>query len=155
MTQKYGNEWKRKQYQSLKNKGICVDCGKEKTEEGRIRCQSCLNRRSSERRKERLFYIEMGICPVCRKNKIYGDETVCLECKEKKSAYNHQYHETHKKDVDGYHKELYERRKVERICYQCGKRKAAYGRVRCEICLKKNAESASKRRMRLEAITTS
>lgn len=152
MTQKYGNEWKRIKYQSLKNQGICVDCGKEKAEEGKSRCRQCLNRRYSERRKDRLFYISLGICPTCKKNKIYGDESSCFECREKKRAYNKQYHESHGTNINNYHKELYERRKAERICYQCGKRKAAYGRVRCEICLKKNAESVNIKRIRMEEV---
>lgn len=43
-------------------------------------------------------------------------------------------------------KELYQWYKEKGICVQCGSYKSAPGRVRCECCLAKNAESSSKQR---------
>ena len=44
------------------------------------------------------------------------------------------------------HKELYDWYKKMGICPQCGSNKAAPGKVRCEECLAKNAESSRKQR---------
>lgn len=94
------------------------------------------------------YFLSLGICPICTRNKLYGDERRCLDCKEKSAL----YYNTIKRDVKRYKERLEKKleqdkitraeRKEKGICIECGRRKARYNRVRCEICLEKNATKA-------------
>ena len=125
--------------------GLCEDCGKAPPENGRTRCRACLDRRNKDRRDDRKFYKSIGICHVCKINPILGDESICPECSAKKKTYaeNYVFSDETLKNRHMYGKQYYQDCKARGICPTCGKRKAAPGRVRCEICLDKNARKAS------------
>lgn len=87
---------------------------------------------------DREFYKSIGICPVCGKNKLYGDEKACPECRAysanlmaSKRAGNRDTYNSYQRD---YSKSLYQRRKEQGICVRCGKRKANTGETRCLVC---------------------
>lgn len=102
------------------------------------------------------YFLSLGICPICKKEKLYGDERRCLTCKGKQAIYYHSV----KNDTDKYRERVkskleYDKlarrtRKANGICIECGKRKAKYNRVRCEICLEKSAERTRLSRYRKE-----
>ena len=105
---------------------------------------------------ERIFYTELGICPICHKNRLFGDEKSCLECRAdrtNKKAFsrstNRQLYNAYMKALK---KRLYDERKTKYICVECGKRDAKCGRVRCEICLEKKAEKARMIRYKKEEL---
>lgn len=145
-----GNEWRRQRYRQLKEKGMCVECGKIRAAPGRVRCRDCLDKRNSDRRKDRAFYKSIGICQICKKEPIFGDEVLCLNCAEKKREAGRKAfqsisdEERQKRNRKG--REIYQRYKQNGICPSCGKRKIAQGKARCEICLRKNADRANERR---------
>lgn len=101
-------------------------------------------------RETRNFYISIGICPECRKNRLFGDERSCIECKAKKAVYNKTYHSKHaerdKNKCSDYNKKVYRDRIGKGICTRCGKRKAEPMRKKCRLCLDKDARVQRLRR---------
>lgn len=49
----YGNDYNKKKYYELKKKGVCVRCGKNKPQNGAVRCIPCIKRRKSYRIKRK------------------------------------------------------------------------------------------------------
>lgn len=136
-------------YMKRKENGLCPKCGGEKDREGHY-CKTCLEKYRERNRGLRQFYQSIGICPHCRKAKLFGDEKVCLECgvkiannrkpptEEQRKRYNAQH--------NAYKKSLYQERAEQGICTRCGKIKAMSGRKKCGICLEKDAIAQRKRR---------
>ena len=151
-------KWRRyqkKYYEEHKAKGLCRRCGG-KTLAGRVYCEKC----ADYYKQTRIFYQKMGFCPICKKNRIYGDEKTCPECLAKKNIQNPLY--AAKAKAEGkywasqeYNTERsrakYAKRKSEGICTKCGKRPAALDRTMCQICLDKAAERSRRYRERMEA----
>ncbi len=104
-------------------------------------CRSCREKRTEEMAKDRQFYAEHGICPRCHKNKLFGDEKVCPECK----AENTNRIMLKRKDripeynayMRDYLRKEHHRRIAEGICTRCGKRKADSGYKTCGNCRSK------------------
>lgn len=141
-TREYNREWKRRKYQERKQNNLCVECGKAPPVNGKTKCQSCIDKRQKYRQESRDFYRRFGICPECHQFIIMGDENICPECKAKKDesrerSVSHVDTEKRKK----YQKEYYRHCKEKGICPSCGRR-TLYGKVRCPICLDKNATYA-------------
>lgn len=90
------------------------------------------------RKEEYYFYITLGICPCCQKNKIYGSERSCPECRAKASEIKNQ---KDKKLINEQHREWSKRTHQEMIekgiCTRCRKRKADYKYKTCGICRNK------------------
>lgn len=70
-------------------------------------CSECAEKSRFETREKREFMQNMGICPRCCKNKLFGSEKECPECaammyernrkrSERRSAYFSDYH---RKDI--------------------------------------------------------
>ena len=92
---------------------LCRDCGKPLDRNG-IRCTQCNDKHNQYNTETRKFYRSMGVCPRCRKESLYGDEKVCIECSYKlseevmrtrnKEKYNQNHAEwsrrTHKEAVE-------------------------------------------------------
>lgn len=88
----------------------------------------------------RQFYITIGICPVCNKNALYGEEKRCPECRAKDA----EYHEKKYRDPEQRQKiiqinaESRKKRKQYRrehgVCIECGKRKPKEGIATCSVC---------------------
>ena len=114
-----------------KANGLCIDCGTELDRDG-VRCVKCNTKHNEKNNADRKWYIENGICPVCRDNFLFGDEKVCLECgaskyaetmKSRERLGREHYNEVHKEWSKRTHHEMIERG----ICTRCRKRKADYG----------------------------
>ena len=124
-----------------KANGLCIDCGNALDRDG-VRCVKCNTKHNEKNNADRKWYIENGICPVCRDNFLFGDEKVCLECgaskyaetmKSRERLGREHYNEVHKEWSKRTHHEMIERG----ICTRCRKRKADYGYKTCSICREK------------------
>ena len=136
-------------YRIRKENGLCPRCG-EKTEPGRHLCKSCREKVNEYNRETRDFCRKNGICTVCHKEKVFGEERICPECLVKNEMWRKPLSEEQK---DRYEKSfrkqqnsLYQERKASGICTRCGKRKAMPGKAKCGICLEKDAEMHRKQR---------
>lgn len=123
-----------------KMNGLCIDCNNPLDRDG-VRCVSCNDNHNNYNAETRKFYQSMGICPRCRKNNLYGNEKVCIECSYKLSEEvmrtrdKNNYNKKHAEWSRRTHKEMVEKG----ICYRCRKRKADYGFKTCGICRTKHA----------------
>lgn len=81
------------------------------------------------------YYIKIGICPHCHKNRLFGEEKSCPECRAKSTEYalkrnRIEYNKNHAE----WARKTYVERKSKGICVRCGKRRAINGETRCSIC---------------------
>ena len=115
------------------------------------------NPRAVRAREERKFYVSLGLCPRCGKNKLFGTEKNCLECSAKQQEYNEKYKVNHleevRKSTNNYHRSVYQHRKEAGLCVRCGKRKPLYNDLRCGICKEKMNLRKQERRMRNNQLT--
>lgn len=137
-----------KSYKNKRDNGLCPRCGNVLDRKGYY-CSSCLEKVNQYHRDNRRFYIENGICPVCGKEKLYGDEKQCISCRQKayerkKSSTNEQKNR-YREHFREQQKSLYKERSEKGICTRCGKRKADEGKKKCRICLNKDSEIHRKR----------
>ena len=130
--------YRRRLLEKRKLNGLCIDCGNALDRDG-VRCVKCNTKHNEKNKADRKWYIENGICPVCRDNFLFGDEKVCLECgaskyaetmKSRERLGREHYNEVHKEWSKRTHHEMIERG----ICTRCRKRKADYGYKTCGIC---------------------
>ena len=141
-------------YHKLKSEGRCTNCGKKiiGNREGMVLCEKCAILESFRQKKlyyeDRDYCFKHGICPVCKRNKIFGDERNCPECRAKK--YNHlttrlendpeyklQRQETSKRSTE---KRITYRR-ANNLCLRCGKPltdEYDSGFVNCKQCRVRN-----------------
>ena len=133
--------YQRRLLENRKANGLCIDCGTELDRDG-VRCVKCNTKHNEKNNADRKWYIENGICPVCRDNFLFGDEKVCLECgaskyaetmKSRERLGREHYNEVHKEWSKRTHHEMIEKG----ICTRCRKRKADYGYKTCGICREK------------------
>ena len=110
------------------------------------------NPRAIKAREERAFYVSIGLCPRCGRNKLFGDEKNCPECSAKAQEYNERYRAEHpeqfRRYINAYHKSMYQQRKEAGMCVRCGKRKPLYNDLRCGICKEKMTLRRQERRVR-------
>ena len=95
---------------------------------------------------DRQFYKSIGICPVCKKNKLWGTEKECPECTAKGYEYamksrarvgREHYNKTHAEWA-----KLEHHKRIEQgMCTRCGKRKSDYGYKTCGICREKDSRT--------------
>lgn len=124
--------------------GLCPKCGEKQDRDGWY-CSKCLKKRNSYLKESREFYSKIGICPICCKNKLFGDEKSCIECREKKrKTRKTTIKEEDRQKIREQKRNTYRIRKENGICTRCGKKKAAYGRTKCALCLKKDAQNHMK-----------
>ena len=130
--------YQRRLLENRKTNGLCIDCGTELDRDG-VRCVKCNTKHNEKNKADRKWYIENGICPVCRDNFLFGDEKVCLECgaskyaetmKSRERLGREHYNEVHKEWSKRTHHEMIQKG----ICTRCRKRKADYGYKTCGIC---------------------
>lgn len=117
-------------YLKRKQMGLCTKCGKEIEPErkGKTTCYSCVKANTDYKRETREFVLEFRICPRCFKNKLYGDERNCLECRtknyvnrEKQRRDNPEREEIYYQHGRRNYKELYNQRKEQGLCSKCGR----------------------------------
>lgn len=140
---------------AAKEKGLCTGCRKPIDRVG-VYCKACLIKERERHKKDRVWYIENGICPVCRKQKLFGDERSCLECSAKNYAFQQRYDKEtlrkREKKYAGRRKEIREEYFKNGICFHCRKRKIEEGKKKCRFCLDKDAELHRNRRVNLRNV---
>lgn len=145
LTQK---EMNLKCYKSRKDNGLCPRCGKLLDRKGHY-CSECLKKVNTYNQEARDFCREHHICTVCRKEKVFGDEHICLECRakyeERRKPLTDEQKIRYAEKFKNHQKSLYRQRSEQGICTRCGKRKAIQGKKKCGICLNKDAEIHRKR----------
>ena len=149
-TREYQAQWRRAKYRERREKHICVTCGKRPAEKGKTMCKMCSDNLKQSRAESKKFYTSLGICYMCHKNRIYGDETVCPECAAKRSSRNEKTRQKPTaeqiKHRHAYGKNYYAECKKKKICPTCGS-KVTDGYVRCPKCREKGRMSQTRRRM--------
>lgn len=137
------NKYQDALFRRRKEQGLCKMCGEPLDREGTF-CKKCCEKINKQNRETRAFYIEIGVCPMCRKNSLIGTEKLCKECAAKKAETaakcRDKNRELYNKNHREYRKVIYRERKDAGICVRCGKRKAREGKAMCPICAKKDAE---------------
>jgi len=106
-----------------KASGLCSQCGKVKSEPGKLRCSTCLKRHAAYRKEQSLAWKEQGLCQHCGAT-AKDDCTLCQTCIDKlsKTASKH-----------------YHRRKAAGTCPYCNN-PVSPGRAACEKHLQKQRE---------------
>ena len=137
-------ESKKRSIKQRLNKGLCTRCGKPLDRKGWT-CISCLEKKREDNRKDREYYIKNHVCPRCRKEKLYGDETICISCTRKEYEYTMKSRERLGRDhYNKVHREWakvrYQQNVENGICNRCGKRKADGGYRTCGVCREKQRE---------------
>lgn len=120
--------------------GLCIECGGKLDTDGKM-CCSCRQKAKSFYR----LYQSIGICPKCKKAKLYGTEKSCPECRAKGASYmevrrenmTESKKEAQRKRDNAYNKARYDKRKEAGICVYCGKRKSESPHISCGICTAK------------------
>lgn len=129
-------------YRRRRENGLCPKCGKKLDRDGYY-CSECLVKAREYERETRKFCREHHICTECKKERVFGEDKICFECRAKKNKYRVEItEEQRKKRNDNFRKrqtELYKKRSAQAICTRCGKRKAVDGKKKCAICLEKDA----------------
>lgn len=124
-------------YRERKEKGLCVRCGSEKDTPG-VLCLKCKETGNESKRKEYEFYISIGVCPRCHKEKLYGDERACLDCATDRYKRGLKRDREHANEIaNKNHKRRYREASEKGICTRCNKRKAAEGQKRCKMCIER------------------
>lgn len=129
--------------QKLQAQGLCPVCRKPMDREG-YSCSECLAKENERHREDVKALVAMGFCRICQKNKAKPNSTYCDDCSQKMYEYNRKrymdnpeyFHEINRRSQ----KKTYELRKEQGICTRCGKRKAERGKVKCRLCLDKDAQ---------------
>lgn len=118
-------------------------CGGERDSDG-LYCTKCRGK-DREKRKARIeYHAARGLCPYCGKEKLFGDEKCCPECRAKKIIANVKWMNglkekgrRRKLTSNNARKVAYQRAKDNNLCPKCRKRKPKPGYVMCEMCLTK------------------
>lgn len=126
----------------LIEQGLCPQCRKPNDRDGYY-CSDCVKKQNARRKEDSAFYLSVGLCRVCGKNKIVPGKTYCDSCLLKVDALCHRRY----LDNPNYYKERskisnkkrYDECKAQGICTRCRKRKAESGKVKCRICLDKDS----------------
>ena len=128
--------------------GLCINCGGFLDTNGKA-CSKCRQKFSEEAKERRQWYLQSGICQLCGKEKLYGSEKYCPECRAKRANQSEKQRE---KDRERYNKMCsdirkrnYLKRKEEGLCTRCGKRKSETGKL-CVLCHEKRKNYSQSKR---------
>lgn len=98
----------------------------------------CANKKKIYQRETREFLRNMGLCPRCGKNKLFGNEKECSECSAMMYEINQRSKERRNiTSMDYYRKDIV-RLKNDGLCRSCRKIKVAEGHTYCSTCLEKH-----------------
>lgn len=138
-----------KHYRNRKERGLCPNCGKELDRDGHY-CEECLMKHNQMVNEDREFLKSIGICPVCRKIRLFGDEKKCLECKAKDAEYQFNRRNKNREKYNNQCRQRSKKREEERrqqgLCPRCGKKAEALRYKMCSKCRHKNIEYKRKSR---------
>ena len=144
-------ERSRRYYQKRKENGLCRSCGKPLDREGTY-CISCLDKRREDAKKERAFLKKYHICTYCRKEKVFGNDTICPECRAKRKPEDgkvrcriclNKNNESKRKSYErnGYKREY---REDHNLCFFCGNPLDTNHKKVCKKCYDKFVEIGKK-----------
>lgn len=132
-------------YQKLKAEGRCARCGRENDRLGQaVTCSKCKEYSLEQGRKDRAFRISLGLCPICGKNRLFGSERNCPECRARQENISFPKREANREKYNEYcnnhMKRVYAERKAQGLCPICGSDKIGNFIV-CERCRIKRRKS--------------
>lgn len=133
-------------YLTRKAEGRCTKCGVLLTDDrkGKSSCAACSKKNTEYKRLQREQSRALGICPRCNKNKLFGDEKNCPECRAINYIFNLHYQENNRELRNEMsktaNKKRRERRKAERKCIYCDRdiSNLKDELMSCEYCRAKN-----------------
>lgn len=120
--------------------GLCTSCGKPVDRDGAL-CTACLEAKKQYNTESRERYISVGLCPICKKNEIFGIERSCRECRAKASEIDHK--RTQQK-IDR-NRRVYNEQKALGHCPRCNKPKEDDGYSWCSDCRAKRRKWANRK----------
>lgn len=142
-------------YQKRKNKGICMECGARLIgkRKGKTLCTKCAEKHSKYIKENTAFFISLGLCPRCGKERVMGDEKRCPECRAKEWKQNTEYRNTHpeyreKKNANA--RLLRQFRIENHLCTDCGIELDDSRFKACEKCRIKRRLAAEKHRRKVK-----
>ena len=115
--------------------GVCPRC-KEKIDGKTVLCKRCSEIANEYTKAHRKMLVSIGICPVCRKESLHGNNKQCDNCRRIGCETVKKY----RRKLNRKQKSLYKQRSKDGICTRCGKFKALSGKKKCQICLEKDRE---------------
>lgn len=121
-------------YEFYKRMGVCPRC-KEKSEKT-VLCKRCSEIANEYTKAHRRMLVSIGICPVCRKESLHGNNKQCDSCRMTDCETVKKY----RRKLNRKQKSLYKQRSKDGICTRCGKSEALSGKKKCQICLEKDRE---------------
>lgn len=131
-------------YWKFIEQGKCGQCGKKNDRENLRLCSECGAKDVKTQIATKKFLLQMGICPVCKRERILGDEKSCPECRAKGAEYKAQIREENREEYNeymkNYHKQMYEKRKQQGLCTRCGKPLNDKRYTTCGKCRQKNTK---------------
>lgn len=116
---------------------MCLWCGKPLDREGSI-CIDCARKSRERSRERREYFIKIGICPTCGKNKIEPPYKSCHVCREKSARHARDNVNENRTT----YQTMYQRKKRKKfaeagLCTVCGKNVPEKGFATCLECRKK------------------
>lgn len=132
-------------YRERKQKGLCVNCSTPLEADENVLCTECREKRRKNVNEIREIKKKLKLCPRCGKNKLFGDEANCPECRAYATNIMSKWREVNKEHYNEVHKtyskKITKERREKGLCTRCGKRKADGGYVTCGVCRDKNRKS--------------
>ena len=127
----------RKEYYRLKEQGKCVrGCGR-MARQGKTMCTECAEKVRKYHEDNRKWAKQHNLCPRCLKNRLMGEEKICLECLANAAITNKKSREKNHGSNHNYYIMDIARLKENGLCRGCRKKKAAEGHTYCQSCLAK------------------
>lgn len=134
----------KEKYSYRASQGLCPKCGKEKNGDKKL-CDACRNYLKEYRE----LYIKHKVCPICKKEPLFGDEKSCPECRVEKLECNSRWKVNNPERAKESHAKSNVKNKAKMraqgLCY-CGRKRGNKMYVYCERCRLKMAEHARLKR---------
>lgn len=110
-------------YDRAKEKGLCTSCYKPNDRIGKTMCSKCLELKRVYELENRQFAREHGICSRCKKNKVFGQEKHCPECRAERANYTAKYIKENPEKHKEWAKKAYSTKKQkaleQHLCSRC------------------------------------
>ncbi len=127
-------EINKEMYDKRRAEKLCLWCGKPLDRDG-VLCQACAEKSRTRTKAYKEYYLNMGICPYCRKRKLTPGYKSCVVCRENKALRRMKSKDPEKaKQRSIYRKSKRAERIDQGLCTVCGKRKAEQGFKTCPEC---------------------
>lgn len=126
--------------------GLCYYCAKP-TENPNSMCNACKERTRAAGKRKRELCVSIGICPVCGKNELYGNNKSCIECLYRYRDYASKNREKQKLRM----RALFASRREAGLCYSCGGEADRGAGKSCTKCAARAREYKRKEREKKKA----